>query len=261
MVLITKNSDTYIADYAFQSIIKPDSAKKKHLKYPLIQHFLGAEVVATDPIFDPTTFTIMDLDEDFEDGFGFMYVLPFTRHHALFEYTVFSEETLKKKVYKKKIRKFLKSHYSLKKKDYKVLRTEKGKIPMDDRSFSPELETGIFNIGTVGGLTKASTGYTFLRVQRFSKILADQLVKGEKPSINPASSPRFRYYDKLLLHILSNSIPESHKTFHHLFKNNHIDSVFDFLNEDTNFFDDLKIMSSVPSMPFLKAISKNLPGY
>lgn len=258
VVLITKNSNTYVADYIFQSVIKPDTAKKKNLTYPLIQHFLGAEIEVEKPIFDSTTFTIMHLDEDFDEGFGFMYVLPYDRHRALFEYTVFSNETMKKKEYRKRIRKFLKMQHNLRKSDYTILRTEKGKIPMDDRPFDPELDTNIFNIGTMGGLTKASTGYTFLRVQEFSKKLADQIVKNEKPNLQPVSPKRYRYYDKLLLHILSTSVTDSHRTFHHLFKNNHIDQVFDFLNEDTNFFQDLKIMASVPSKPFLKAISKNL---
>ena len=257
-ILLAKNSDTYVADFIFQSMMKPDSAKKVNLKYPIIQHFLGVEIAVEKPIFDSTTFTIMHLDEDFDDGFAFMYVLPYDRHRALFEFTVFSESTLKKKKYRKKIKAFLKKHHNLKKSDYTVLRTEKGKIPMDDRPFSFELDKGIFNIGTMGGFTKASTGYTFLRVQKASKLLARQIVKGTTPSLKHASPARFKYYDKLLLHILSTSTPDSQRVFYQLFKNNHIDKVFDFLNEDTNFFQDLKIMASVPPLPFLKAISKNL---
>ncbi|MBO6795319.1 MAG: hypothetical protein JJ895_15540 [Balneolaceae bacterium] len=257
-VLVTKNSETFVADYIFQSIIVPDSAKKEQLKYPLLQHFFGMEIETADGTFDVNTFTIMDVDESFDDGYAFMYVLPFDHNRALIEYTIFSEQVLKKKEYKKKIRKYISDKYGFEKKEYKVGRTEFGAIPMDDRPFEPQLDKNIYNLGTVGGLTKASTGYTFTRVQRYSQLLAQSLIEGASPlAVNP-SKARYRYYDKLLLHILSSSVKDSHRVFMHLFKNNSIDDLFSFLNEDGSIADDLKIMNSVPYLPFFKAIANNL---
>ncbi|MCG8373791.1 MAG: lycopene cyclase family protein [Balneolales bacterium] len=257
-VMVTKNSDTYIADYIFQSIFNPDSAKKKRLKYPLLQHFYGLEVEIPDNAFDAEAFTIMDIDESFEDGFAFMYVLPFRHNCALFEYTVFSKKTLKKKDYKKKIREYLYEKYGYEKNEYAIHRKEFGKIPMDDRPYDPFLDKGIYNIGTVGGFTKPSTGYTFTRVQEYTQQLARSIVRDEVPAPPPQAKFKYRYYDLLLLHILSNSTEDSHRVFRNLFKNNHIDDLFAFLNEETHFLSDLKIMSSVPYSPFLRAITKNL---
>jgi lycopene beta-cyclase len=257
-VLITKDSDTYIADYIFQSVITPESAKSKNLKYPLIQHFYGMEIRTPRPVFDPATFTIMDVDENFDDGFAFIYVLPFKANQALIEYTVFSANPLKKKEYRKKIRTYLKKKFGFTKKDLKVIRKEGGRIPMDDRPFEPQLEQNIFNIGTVGGFTKPSTGYAFSRTHQFTKSLAKSLIENGKPVLPATSARRFRYYDKLLLHILATSAYNSRRTFHHLFKNNSIDLLFDFLNEDTTFSQDLRVMASVPYRPFLQAISKNI---
>ena len=257
-VLVTKNSDTYVADYIFQSIIQPESANKENLKYPLIQHFYGMEIETQAGVFDPNTFIIMDVDKDFDDGFAFMYVLPYDHNRALIEFTVFSENVMNKKEYRKKIRAYISEKYGFKKKEYKVIRKEFGAIPMDDRPFEPQLDSNVYNLGTMGGLTKASTGYTFTRVQRYSKLVAKSLIKGEAPIVENPSRARYRYYDKLLLHILSSSVPESRRVFMHLFKNNSIDELFSFLNEDTSFVDDLKIMNSVPYMPFFRAIGNNI---
>ena len=85
----------------------PSSYDSSTRKYPLIQHFLGVEIEADNNIFDKKTFTIMDVDSDFNDGFAFMYTLPFNKNKALVEYTIFSAKPLKKKQYKKIIRTYL----------------------------------------------------------------------------------------------------------------------------------------------------------
>ena len=42
--LITKDSNTYLADFIFQSIFMPSHYDPNARKYPLIQHFLGIEI-------------------------------------------------------------------------------------------------------------------------------------------------------------------------------------------------------------------------
>ena len=129
---------------------------------------------------------------------------------------------------------------------------------MQDLDYKPIYEKNIFNLGIMGGLTKPSTGYTFLRTQEYTKQLAQSIIAGKNPLMPPRSKFRYRYYDLLLLHILSTSTEESLKVFHDLFKKNRFDSILSFLSEDSNFAQDLKIMSSVPYMPFFKAIGNNL---
>ena len=256
--LVTKASDTYLADYIFQSIFKPNIDEKQKAKYPLIQHFLGYEIKTHFPVFDPETFVIMDFDEEFDEGVAFMYVLPFRQNTALVEFTVFSETPLKKKEYRKKIKAYLKKKYNLDREDYDIRRKEYGEIPMDDTKHPQLYASKIINIGTVGGQTKPSTGYTFIRVQNYSKQLAESIIKRQDPELPKLSEARYRYYDLLLLHILSNSKDESLKVFRDLYRNNSIDQIFAFLSEETTLLQDLKIMSSVPYIPFFKAIGKNL---
>jgi lycopene beta-cyclase len=128
---------------------------------------------------------------------------------------------------------------------------------MQDLDYQPMYEKNIINLGTVGGLTKPSTGYTFLRTQEYTQQLADSIIAGNDPVLPTRSKFRYRYYDLLLLDILSSSPEESLKVFHDLFKKNGFDNILSFLSEDTNFAQDLKIMSSVPYLPFFKAIGKN----
>jgi lycopene beta-cyclase len=257
-VLLTKGGDSYISDYIFQSVMKPKDLDEDLIKYPLIQHFLGWEIKTLEPAFDPETFTIMDFDNDFSPGVGFMYVLPYTHHKALLEFTVFSENPLKKKEYKKRIKHYLYHNFGLDKEHYEIRRKEYGEIPMEDRPHVPYYQSNIINLGSVGGQTKPSTGYTFTRIQDYTQNLAQNLIQGFDPLPPQQSKFKYRYYDLLLLHILSTSTEDSLRVFQSLFKKNNFDEIFRFLGEETNFKQDLKIMSSVPYMPFFKAIWKNL---
>lgn len=254
-VLLTKNGDTYLSDYIFQSVFKPDWIKPK---YPLIQHFLGFEISSDHSVFDPSTFTIMDFDERFTEGVSFMYVLPFSHNKALVEFTVFSDQVLSKHEYEDKIKEYMLSKFGLHNSEYNVDRTEYGEIPMQDLDYQPLYEKNIINMGMVGGLTKPSTGYTFLRTQKYCQQLAKTLIENKEPILPPQCKAKYRYYDLLLLHILSTSTTESLKVFRDLFKKNSADSIFRFLSEETNLVQDLKIMNSVPYAPFLKAIAHNL---
>ncbi len=256
--LVTNEGDSYSAKYIFQSALKPKNLDPDQIKYPLVQHFLGWEIKASEPAFDPETFTIMDFDRDFNPGVGFMYVLPFTQETALFEFTVFSGELLEKETYKQKIRNYLYYQFGLDEEHYEIRRKEYGEIPMEDQPYLPFYDQNIINLGAVGGQTKPTTGYTFSRVQDYTQKLAAHLVQNHDPLPPPQSKFKYRYYDLLLLHILSNSSKDSLRVFHSLFKKNSFDEIFRFLAEETSFKQDLKIMSSVPYTPFLKAIWKNL---
>lgn len=257
-VMLTKNGDSYLANTIFQSALPPKDLDRSEIKYPLIQHFLGWEVKTDEAVFDPETFTIMDFDNDFGPGVGFMYVLPYRQNVALLEFTVFSLETLKKKEYKKRIRNYLYHTYGIEEHGYEITRKEYGKIPMEDRPYIPFYDSNIINLGSVGGQTKPSTGYTFTSIQKYTQRVANQLINGETPK-PPASTPlKYQFYDLWLLHIIANSTEDSLRIFKNLYKKNTLDELFRFLNEDTSFAQDLKIMSTVPYTPFFKAIGHNL---
>lgn len=251
------SENTLEASYIFQSCLDPFKIHKSNIRYPLRQHFLGWDITTNTSIFNPDVFTLMDFDHSFTDGVAFTYVLPWTSKTVLLEYTVFSEDIIAQKKYEEKLSAYLSNRYGLEPDDYQIERKEYGIIPMEDRLALPWYKPRIMNIGTQGGVTKPSTGYTFMRIQNQVKNIVEGLIEDNRPLICSPSKFRFKAYDLWLLHIIYNSPKEATTIFKQLFQNNKMDDIFCFLNEDSMLSEDLQIMSSVPYRPFLKAIWKS----
>lgn len=242
------------ADFIFQSCFKP--SLKRRPRYPLIQHFLGWEITTSSTIFDTESFILMDFDETYPNGLAFMYVLPWSSTSALLEYTIFSKSPEDLSLYEKKLELYLHNRYGLKRLNYNIDRVEYGKIPMNDAIHHAWYAPRVLNLGANAGLTKPSTGYTFRRIQEHSREIVNSLIKKGVPAPAPRSERRYRNYDLWLLQILYDHPQEAQEVFRQLFKNNSLDDVFRFLGEESNLLEDLKIMSSVPWWPFLRAIWK-----
>lgn len=247
---------TFEAQYIFQSCFDPWQEKDEP-RYPLVQHFLGWEIQLAKPLFDEETITLMDFDETFEEGVAFIYLLPWSAQSGLIEYTIFSEHRVSEDFYKEKLSLYLNNRFNLKPLDYQVQRREFGKIPMEDRPSKSWYKPRILNLGTNGGLTKPSTGYTFRRIQEHSEAIVEGLHSNGKPLGTP-SVWRYKAYDLWLLQIIHDHPADALRVFNHLFQQNSMDEIFRFLGEETSLRQDLKIMSSVPYFPFLRAIWKSL---
>jgi len=250
--------DVYEASYIFQSCFEPDEWNHNPPDYPLLQHFLGWEIQIQEPLFEDSAFTLMDFDETFSDGLAFMYLLPWSKQSGLIEYTVFSDSLLDQDEYKEKISLYLNNRFGLTPIDYELQRREFGQIPMQDRPETPWYKPRILNLGTVGGLTKPSTGYTFRRIQEHSQAIIEGLLTDGHPPEKTRSKKRFRAYDLWLLQIIHDHPEDAKRVFQHLLSNNTIDELFRFLGEESNILQDLKIMNSVPYWPFIRAIWKTM---
>jgi len=251
--IVQTNKGCFSADWIFQSVLKPTEINGKKANIKLKQHFMGLEIESNKPVFDPDKVVLMDFDIPQNNGVSFFYVLPFSKSKALVEYTLFTANILTKKEYLAGIEKYLKNRYDLADENYTTIRSEIGVIPMEDRRYPAWYTNRILNIGTVGGLTKPSTGYTFTRIHRHCKSIVKDLEQGNEPSVSNRSDYRFRVYDIMLLYLLDTDPGMSKKIFHDLFKRNSFDSILQFLEEDTHLGQELSIMASVPYMPFLKA--------
>ena len=246
----------FTASWIFQSALKPPGFKNLWVDVSLKQHFLGAEVKTDKPVFDPETVVLMDFDTSQKHGVTFFYILPFSETEALVEYTFFTEHLLSQEEYMGGIEAYMKSRYGLRNGQYTITRTESGSIPMEDRRYPAWYIPRVMNIGTTGGLTKPSTGYTFTRIQQHSKAIAEALSNGQVPPVSNLSSYRFRVYDMMLLYLLE-AEPATCKTiFHELFKRNRFDKILRFLEEDTTLGEEISIFASLPYLPFFKAIYK-----
>jgi lycopene beta-cyclase len=183
-------------------------------------------------------------------GTSFVYVLPLSPSRALIEYTLFTPQLLSPEQYDKELKDYTRDYLKLE--AYKIIDEEFGIIPMTNARF-PFYNEGVYHIGSAGGQTKASTGYTFHFIQKQARQIIDYLIKGHPlQSISP-TPPRFRFYDSVLLQVLKSGHPGGDALFTRLFSRNDVQRIFRFLDNESSLSDDLAIIRSLPSWPFLKA--------
>lgn len=241
------------ADYIFNSILfdKPKLAKGELW---LLQHFKGWIIETEEDAFDRNSATLMDFRIDQSFGTAFCYVLPFNSKQALIEYTLFSSNLLEQEQYDEGLRSYINATLGIS--SFKILEQEFGVIPMTNFRFSSHYNN-IINIGTAGGQTKGSSGYSFNFIQKHSKAIVDALAAKGNPFVQ-ASPKRFNFYDGVLLNVLNDAAVTGKKIFTDLFKKNPVQKVLKFLDNETSVAEELAIISSLPTMPFLKSGIKQI---
>ncbi len=228
------------ADWAFDATRVPlEPVAGYHL---LLQHFLGWEITTPDDRFDPGVATFMDFRVPQKGGTCFVYVLPTSPREALVEYTVFSPSVWPREAYEAELREYLRAVRGID--AYAVGRSEIGVIPMTDRPFPPRRGDRVVTIGTAGGQTKASTGYTFRRVVRHAQALAGALAHSGKPHL-PARWSRHDWMDGVLLRALATERQDGAAFFNRLLERNPPERVLAFLDEDTSLAQEVALMASV----------------
>jgi len=239
---------------AFNSIY-PAPEKRQNRHY-LLQHFKGWWVETSENQFNPDEALFMDFRVEQKEGLSFVYFLPITGRRALIEYTQFTPQLLEPNEYDLRIQQYIDRFTALK--NVRVVEKEFGVIPMTNHPF-PVNHRGIWNIGTAGGQTKASTGYTFQFIQKQSQAIADTLChsKGKIKSF-PKDAARFQFYDSVLLNILGRQKPGGREIFTRLFEKNKAFDLFRFLDNESSLKQELGIIHSLPTWPFTKAAMQEL---
>ncbi len=253
-VKVVTDKSTYLGLKLLNSI--PDKTiYKQQQKYPVLQqHFLGWFVMTKADCFDDSVASFMDFNIPQSGNTRFMYVLPINKNTALFEYTLFSKELLKKNEYEAAIKNYLKQKDIT---DFDILEKETGSIPMTSFKFEELNSKNILNIGTAGGWTKPSTGYTFSNTAKRTKDLVS-FIRTENDFTRFSKRTKFWFYDLFFLDVLSGNNAKGSIVFSSMFKKVNIKTIFKFLDEESTFFEDLQIIISVPPKLFLLAIVKRI---
>lgn len=226
-------------------------------KIPVLQqHFIGWSIRTEKDAFDAARATFMDFSVPQNGNTRFMYVLPTSSNEALIEYTLFSKDLLPQTEYEDAIREYISRNGIT---EYAIVEKERGSIPMTAFPFWKRNTQNILHIGTAGGWTKASTGYTFRNADKKSDELAIFL-KAETDLRKFHRANRFLFYDSLLLDILDRSNEKGRAIFSSLFRKGDPATVFRFLDEETTLAEDLAVIARCPKMPFLKALFRNMTG-
>ena len=236
--IITDDNNEYYAEKIY------DSRSTKEKKSELVQHFFGINISVADNTFNENKLTLMHFTQE-KNLLHFIYILPFSHNKALVESTVFSREVFKNSWYREKINEYL----NLKNiSEFKERSTEKGIIPMFFAQEKDSPSPNIFNIGIRGGACKPSSGYAF-------SFLIKQVQLLRNSNKNYVNTHKFleRKMDKIFINFLKNN-NEDGRSFIKLASNLNGNEFQSFMMGESNLLTKLKIIKSMPKLPFIKEI-------
>jgi len=228
----------------FNSVFDGELDKSK-----LWQHFQGIEIETPKDIFDDEILNLMDFNCDQKNDVHFFYTLPFRKNKALIETTWLSNlESKTLKDYDLQLENYIKNNLGIK--NYKINFLEKGAIPLFYPSFKNDNKT--INIGSAGGMTRLSTGYTFLNIQEHSQYIVKNIDKIEKIKRYNLGK-KYQFLDKVFLRVLEKHPEKMPKIFFNMFKSSS-NTVIKFLSNKSNILEDINIISNMPKLIFIKAL-------
>jgi len=217
----------------------------------LWQHFCGLEIETKNNFFDDDIINLMDFDCEQRDSVHFFYTLPYSKNKALIESTWLSKinDNLQKD-YDDQIKNYIKNHINLK--DYTINYKEEGAIPL----FYPtnDRKKNKINIGIAGGMTRLSTGYTFLNIQEHSKYIRKNIENISKTKIFEINK-KYQFLDKIFLKVLEKYPKKMPNIFFKMF-NSSPKTIIKFLSNKSNILEDLLIILKMPKWIFIKILFK-----
>jgi lycopene beta-cyclase len=254
-VLVTTKKNNYSATHVFDSRIPEEFSVEKKSSITILQHFKGWIIKTETDCFDDTK--IMMMDYRLKDGHQttFMYVLPFSKQEALVEFTYFTENLVDEAVYDHYIETYIKDYLNID--HYEIIETEQGQIPMTNYDFSNFNTKKVTKIGTGGGWVKGSTGYSFKHTEKkVAKIIKN--IKANKTPSEHLFQSKYKFYDKVFLKVLKDENHKGEWIFQQFYSKNSIQTMFRFLDEESTFAEEVKIMWSLFSWSFIKAFFKTI---
>lgn len=246
---IIGSQNNYSAKHVFDSRIPKEFFTLPSKQTHIHQHFKGFFIASEESVFNPESFTMMDYRYQYKDSTSFIYLLPFSETKALVEFTFFTPFIVKEPIYDEAIKSYLEKELNLT--QYQIIETEIGNIPMTDFPFWNYNTPRITKIGTGGGWVKGSTGYSFKHTEKKVAKLIQNIKTGKNPA-DQLFQNKFKFYDKIFLKVLKNENEKGPWIFERFYSKNSIATMFRFLDEETTFAEDLKIMRSLFSYSFIK---------
>lgn len=241
---------TYHVNHAFDSRLPNLEEIKGSESKQVWQHFKGWFIESEEDFFDDTSFTMMDYSLKDGSSTSFTYVLPFTKRKALVEFTYFSPQFVEDSVYDNFIEKYISTELKLA--NYSITGTEKGIIPMTNFPFEKMHTNRVTAIGTRGGWVKASTGYSFKNAERNAAKIVQNLVNGRNSTLG-LYNLKYQHYDTLFLDVLQHKNYFGEELFYRLYNKIPIQMLFRFLDEESSYAEDFRLITSLTSTEFITA--------
>ena len=183
-------------------------------------------------------------------GLSFGYLLPLPDGRALAEYTEFSPARLDDAGYDRALRAYL-AQLGVSP-DVRPEHVETGAIPMTDGAFALSVGARVLRVGTAGGATRGSTGYTFSAMLRDGEAVADLVCRGALEGPGPLRLPppypaRHRWMDAVQLQALAAGRLDGPRFFTDLFERKPASQVLRFLDGTTTVREEVGIMQASPT--------------
>ncbi len=218
-------------------------------KNDLWQHFSGIEIETNKDVFDDQIFNLMDFDCEQRDSVHFFYTLPFSKKNALIETTWISDlNHSSNQDYSIQLEDYIKN--KLKIKNYEIKFKETGAIPL----FHPKKIRKInqMDIGTAGGMTRLSTGYTFMNIQSQNKYIRENFENIQEVN-NFTVNSKYKFLDNIFLKVLKKNSGKMPEIFFKMF-NCSPSTVINFLSNKSNIYEDFSIILKMPKLVFLREL-------
>jgi len=216
------------------------------------QSFVGYEIEVEGQQFIEDQLVLMDFDSNFKEGLAFIYCLPTSKSKALIEYTVFSEELFVAEQLTERL--LEKVNEYTKNAGYKVVRKEAGILPMGHRLIEQKDDPTYLFAGLFAGAARPSSGYAFQRIQNWAKECAFELKNKHQLKKFKKDVWIQKWMDLLFITVIKKNPTIGAKVFVELFKNCDVRTVANFMSDHSSLWDKLKIVTSLPALPFLLAI-------
>lgn len=213
------------------------------------QSFAGIWISTDNPVFDPTTAILMDLQESSEDApVSFFYILPTSPHLALIEHTTFSPSPLSEQYHLKRCQSWIHSQI---KSQFHIKGLERGIIPMGivptQQRKSPLI------IGSNGGFVRPATGYSFTTTLRDTTALARTILNGGSPKLCPYP-PWLTFGDQIFLRALRKDPLKGGHLLEQLLSRSPARALVSFLSGDVSLYEALSVWLSVPKISMVRSL-------
>jgi lycopene beta-cyclase len=250
--LVQTSQGVYSGNRVFSSFFDKADFPKQKSNYFLWQHFYGFVLKTPENVFDPTRFTLMDYRFSDKKRTNFFYILPFSDKEALIEFTEFSAQLYTEQEYYSKLKDYVENHLNIR--NYSIEKVEFNAIPMTDFQRSTIVSNRVFNIGSMAGYVKPSSGYAFTRTISRNVKLAELILSNARITEKELNSTKtYKAFDNAVLYLMKTEKVHGGLIFASLFDRLNADFVFRFLDEKANTWELLRIMMSSPKkIEFIK---------
>ena len=227
---------------------------KRSLEHELFQHFYGCEIELDEPINLPEYPVLMDFNCSQDNWVHFFYTLPMGVGKIFIESTWISDQkNFLTTRYLSEINSYINDNFNYKKK-YQIKYSEMGSIPMHHYQNNIGNKK-IIPIGTSANLTRKSTGYTFLNIQKSVKKIVSDILQNKIVNISNLNI-KYNFLDNIFINVLLEKRSEMRNIFFNLFKKNKTKDIVNFLSNNSSLYEDFKIIFSMPKLIFIKKLLK-----